>query len=69
MNLADGFFPGRASVGAIGISAARTESGPTEQLAGSFLFQNTGPDDGCLGRDAPTLGRDAPYATYKQLCL
>ena len=35
------------------------------QLAGAFLFLNTGPDDGRLGRDVHTPGRDdAPYATY-----
>ena len=55
VNSAHGLPSGRASIGAVGVPAARPESGPTEQLAGDFLFPNTGPDDDHLGREPPTL--------------
>ena len=43
---------GRVSAGAAGRDspAACPESGPTEQLAGAYLYPNTGPDDDRLGR-------------------
>ena len=51
VNLADGLSSWRASAGAVRVLAARPGSGPTERLAGAFLFPNTGPDDDLLGRD------------------
>ena len=63
--LTGGLSSGRASAGSAGVPAARPESGPTEQLAGAFLFPNTGAADDRLGREAPLPGRvGALFATY-----